>query len=222
MKLENVHEFKQRAIKVFAELDTERDRLKTDLSNLDTPEKKKQYAPNYLREQAIERKTEAKNRAIEQRETLRVLREQLESGRSAWDTKVLMRKARFVPSDGANGELLEELKRLRYNQELPALTHDELIAELQEAKHSKNLALLSMLSREAGRRKPEDPTMRIALQAAVEDAITSVEIPSQKAVLNSLAEAEQVIEAGEDAFTELVTGTEPPRARMRRVMAKAE
>ena len=220
MKYDTIIDLRNNAIRAYVGLDEAKDRLQSHIAGLQTPEAKKKFSAGHLMQSSLDAKAEAKQAARFVESNLTAMQKDIETGRRAWDTSTLLRQSRFVEGDDINSQLLEEMKRIRYGQEIASMEHAELLTALDEAASSKNLPLLSMLTREAGHRKPDDAVARVGLQSAVRDALEAVEIRGQKQALAALDAAAAEVEAVEDLFVELVEGTEPERARMKRIMAK--
>lgn len=224
MNSNQLTELKTRAIQNYVALDSAIERLKSDLAEWESPDNKKKYSAEFMRDRIAAQRGIAKDTAVKHRPDIQSTSAQLEAAREAWSTTSHMRKARFVPvpstGDTINAELLEELRRMRVGQELAAMPPNELLDAVKEAKTSKSLAMLAMAAREVSRRKIDDPLVRISLQGAVEEAVAAVEIPGQAAAFKLIDEIQDAMEGAEDAFIELQSGKETDRANMRRVMAK--
>jgi hypothetical protein len=210
-----------RATGLFVTAEGELERSRQKIADLQNENARKKFAPDYLREQVESERARVKQYAALQGADLANIKTRLETAANAWQTETVMRRARVVPaSDKPEADLLNELRTMRFAQEFQAATVPELIDHIGEAKERGDLAALAMLRREIGRRKFDSDNDRARAKVAIDSAIQGVEIPGQKQAFALIEAARTTMESAEDVLTELQTGRETDRARMRRVMAQ--
>jgi hypothetical protein len=215
--LENL---KRKAASLYTTVEAEQERAKTELAKWNGEQARKKYSPDHLRAEAESIRERAKTFASLQDAELRNIQTRIQTARQAWDTATLMKRARLVPeSDKIEADLLEELKRLRLAGDLQAATPDELIEAATEAKEGANLAMLSLLRREAARRQYGSDIERAKVKTAVDRAVSEVSPPGRSEALQLVSEAELNLEMAADSLAELTTGQTPARLQMRRTVA---
>lgn len=206
--------------RTFAALDTEVESTRKALAELSTAESKKTFTAEHRAQKEATIRAKAKEIGALQRAEAMNLASRLTVTKKAWDTETLMKRARLVPpSDRIESDLLEEMRRLRISADLRDATAAELAAMSGEAKDEKNLALLTMLKKEADRRMYESDADRALVKVALSKAIAEVEPEGQQQAHALIRDVELTLEHVEDAITELLSGKEPKRAEMRRVIA---
>jgi len=210
-----------RATGLFVTVEGELERSRQKVAELQNENARKKFSPDYLREQVEQERKRAAEYASLQGADLANIKSRLAVAENAWATETALKRARMVAeSDKPEADLLNELRTMRYSQEFQAATVPELLEHVGEAKERGDLASLAMLRREIGRRKFDSDNDRARAKVAIDSAIQSVEIPGQKQAFALIEAARTTLETTEDILTELQTGRETDRARMRRVMAQ--
>ena len=209
------------AIKLFSAVDDHLGRVKRELDELNSETAKAKYSPSYLQSQIAHVARKAKADAAERQPEILALAARIETARQAWTTAALMRRAKLMPeSDDVNAQILAELRYMRTLTDIQVAPSDELVGMAGEAARAGNLGMLEMLRKESTRREYSTSLEKMQVQTALSKAISEVDIPEQKQALAMLAETELSLEAAQDTLTEISTGKETDRAKMRRVMAE--
>lgn len=224
MKIDNFHPLaalKADAIKLFTSVDDHLGRLKREFDDLNSETAKATYSPKYLQSQLEYKARKARADAAERQPDIEAIASRIETARKGWTTEAMMRKARLTPdSDDVSAQILGELRYMRTLTDIQLASVGELVEMAGEAAKAGNLAMLEMLRKESTRREYSTSVEKMQVQAALSEAVSGVEIPEQKQALALLAEAQLSVEMAQDTLTEISTGNETDRAKMRRVMAE--
>lgn len=224
MKIDHFHplaSLKSDAIKLFTSVDDHLGNVKRSLDELNSDEAKAKFSPGYLQGQLAHVARKAKADAAERQPEILAIAARIEAARAGWATENMMRRASASPDDAdVNVQILAELRLMRAHADVQRASAGELIEMASEAAKAGNLATLEILRMESTRREYPTSVEKMQVQAALSKAISEVDIPEQKQALAMLAEAQLSVEMAQDTLTEISTGKETDRAKMRRVMAE--
>jgi hypothetical protein len=214
----NLIQAKQKSAKVFAELDDLRARQKTRIEDLNRPENRKKYAPEFLKSEVEKTKAEFVTAANLHKADLEKIEASLALARGSWDTSTLMSRARLTHDESSEtAQILAELRKMNMTNEARDSTSVELQETIAQAAKAGDLFALEVARRETNRREFPDSVTRMQTLAALAEAMKAVVIPGQSAALEAIAQASLTVESAQDLISEIETGKEPPRAAARRI-----
>jgi hypothetical protein len=212
---------RQKAARIFADLDDLRARQKTSIEDLNAPDVRKVYTADHLRGKIAAANEEFVAAAKPHLVELAKIESSLTVAREAWSTSKLMRRARLTHDDASEtAQVLAELKRLNLTNDLRDSTSGELRETIAQAAKAGDLFTLEAVRRETGRREFPDSVTKMQVHAALAEAMETVAIPGQPAAHEAIAQATLTAEAARDLISEIETGKEPLRAQARRVGAE--